>query len=61
MTLAVQVNGKVRAEITVTVDAGKDDIESAARAHERVQEYLGTKKPTRVIYVPGRLVNIVVQ
>ena len=61
MTLAVQVNGKVRAEITVAVDASKDDIESAARAHERVQEYLGAKKPTRVIYVPGRLVNIVVQ
>ncbi|MBP7760534.1 leucine--tRNA ligase [Candidatus Saccharibacteria bacterium] len=59
MTLAVQVNGKVRAEITVAVDAGKDAIESAALAHERVQEYLGDKKPTRVIYVPGRLVNVV--
>ncbi|MGB3023323.1 MAG: class I tRNA ligase family protein [Candidatus Saccharimonadales bacterium] len=59
MTLAVQVNGKVRAEISVATDASNDDIESAALAHERVQEYLGGKKPTRVIYVPGRLVNVV--
>ena len=60
MTLAVQVNGKVRAEITVATDTSKADIETAALAHERIQEYLGTKKPTRVIYVPGRLVNVVI-
>jgi leucyl-tRNA synthetase len=60
MTLAVQVNGKVRAEITVATDTSKTDIEAAALAHERTKEYLGTKKPTRVIYVPGRLVNVVI-
>lgn len=60
LTLAVQINGKVRAEILVANDASKDDIESAALAHERVQEFLGGNAPRRVIYVPGRLVNIVV-
>lgn len=60
LTLAVQINGKVRAEILVSSDARKDDIEAAALAHERVQEFLGGNAPKRVIYVQGRLVNIVI-
>lgn len=60
MTLAVQINGKVRAEIVVARDADKAVIEDTALANERVREFLGDKTPKRVIYVPGRLVNIVV-
>lgn len=60
ITLAIQVNGKVRAEIEVPKDASKEAIESQALSHERIQEFVGAKKPTRVIVVPGRLVNIVV-
>ncbi|MFZ1812624.1 MAG: class I tRNA ligase family protein [Candidatus Saccharimonadales bacterium] len=60
LKLAVQVNGKVRAEITIAADTPKADIEAAALSHERIVELLGDKKPARVIYVPGRLVNIVV-
>lgn len=59
LTLAVQVNGKVRAEIVVAHDADQEAIESMALAHERIQEFLGDQTPRRVIYVPGRLVNIV--
>ena len=59
MTLAVQINGKVRAEIQVATDATKESIEETALAHDRIQEFLANKKPARVIYVPGRLVNIV--
>ena len=59
VTLAVQVNGKVRAEITVAKDASKEDIESIALTNDRIIEFLAGKKPTRVIVVPGRLVNIV--
>lgn len=60
LTLAVQINGKVRAEITVATDADKTVIEETALANERVREFLDGKTPKRVIYVPGRLVNIVV-
>ncbi len=60
MTVAVQVNGKVRAEIMVANDASRETIEAQALAHERTQEFLSGKAPKRVIYVPGRLVNIVV-
>ena len=60
ITLVVQVNGKVRAEIQVAIDANKDDILAAAKADEHVQEFIANKPITREIYVPGRLVNFVV-
>ena len=60
ITLAVQINGKVRAEITLASDMPKEAIEATAVAHERVQEFLGGNEPKRVIVVPGRLVNIVI-
>jgi leucyl-tRNA synthetase len=60
MTIAVQVNGKVRAELNLSRDVSKEDIEAAALANERVQEFMAGKEPKRVIVVPGRLVNIVV-
>lgn len=60
MNIVLQVNGKVRAEISVASGASREDIESQALANERVQEFTQGKEPKRVIYVPGRLVNIVV-
>jgi len=59
-TVVVQVNGKVRAEILVAKEAAREDIESQALANERVREFMGGNEPKRIIYVPGRLVNIVV-
>ncbi|MEO5690953.1 MAG: class I tRNA ligase family protein, partial [Candidatus Saccharimonadales bacterium] len=60
LTLAVQVNGKLRAEITVNRDASKEDIETTALENDKIVEFLANKKPARVIYVPGRVVNIVI-
>lgn len=60
ITLAVQVNGKVRAEISVPSDADKETVESTATTNEKIVAFLGDKKPAKVIYVPGRLVSIVV-
>ena len=59
VTLAVQVNGKRRDEVTVPKDATKDDIEAAALACEGVQRHLEGRDPKKVIVVPGRLVNVV--
>ena len=59
MTIAVQVNGKLRGEITVSTDAEQTNIEQQALQLENVQRQLGDKKPARVIYVPGKIVNIV--
>ena len=60
VTIAVQVNGKRRAEIVVPSDAGEDAVREAALANENVQRHLGGKQPRKVIVVPGRLVNVVV-
>ena len=59
ITLAVQVNGKRRAEITVPSDASKDDCEAAARADADVVRHVGDATIRKVIVVPGRLVNVV--
>jgi leucyl-tRNA synthetase len=55
----VQVNGKVRGRITVAADAGRDVLEAAALAEEKVAAFLAGATPKKVIVVAGRLVNLV--
>ena len=56
----VQVNGKLRAKIDVTPDAPEEDVLILALEEENVAKFVGNKKPAKVIYVPGRLINIVI-
>ncbi|EGP4873926.1 leucine--tRNA ligase [Enterococcus sp. C76] len=56
-----QVNGKVRAKSNVPRDLGKDELEKVALANETVQEYIEGKTVRKIIAVPNKLVNIVVQ
>lgn len=60
MTIVVQVNGKVRDQLEVATDAAKEDVEAAALASEKIQKWLDGNEPKKVIYVPGKLVSIVV-
>jgi leucyl-tRNA synthetase len=60
VTLPVQINGKKRADVTVTRDAGKADIEAAVLALDAVKRALEGKSPKKVIVVPQRIVNVVV-
>ena len=55
--LAVQINSKLRARITVPTDAAREQIEAAAL--EAVSAQLNGAKPKKIIIVPGRLVNII--
>jgi leucyl-tRNA synthetase len=59
ITLVVQVNGKVRERVSVPADIGEEEAKAAALASEAVQRSLVGKAPRKVIYVPGKLVNIV--
>jgi leucyl-tRNA synthetase len=59
ITIAVQVNGKRRDELTVARTATKDEIEAAALGLDAVKRTLGDVKPDRVIVVPGRIANVV--
>ena len=60
MTIAVQVNGKLRGEVAVQKDVAAEEIKALALAHENVAKFVGDQKPAKVIYVPGRLVSVVV-
>ncbi|QRN84422.1 leucine--tRNA ligase [Chloroflexota bacterium] len=60
ITLIIQVNGKLRDRIVMPVDVKEEDAKAAALASENVIAYLEGKAPRKVIYVPGRLVNIVI-
>ncbi len=58
--LAVQVNGKVRDKLVVLKDATRAEIESAALASPRIQEWTAGHTVKKVVVVPGKLVNVVV-
>jgi leucyl-tRNA synthetase len=60
ITIIVQVNGKLRAKLEVAKDSDEDSIKQLALADENVQSFVGDKEPIKIIYIPGRLVNIVV-
>jgi leucyl-tRNA synthetase len=60
ITLVVQVNGKLRDRILVPVDVTEDEAKKIALGSEAVQKTLSGQIPKQVIYVKGRLVNIVV-
>ena len=59
--VVVQVLGKVRAKVIVAKDASKEELEAAALADEKVQEFIEGKTIVKVIVIPGKLVNIVVK
>lgn len=57
----VQVNGKLRAKLELAKDSTEDEITQAALADDKVHSIVGSKKLAKIIYIPGRLVNIVVR
>ena len=61
MLIVVQVDGKVRGKLTVPADAGGEAIEALALADPKVQGFIRGRKIQRVIQVPRRLVNIVLE
>jgi len=60
VTIAIQVNGKLRATIEMQRDADKQSVEDAALAQDNVVRALDGKAPRKVIVVPNRIVNVVV-
>jgi leucyl-tRNA synthetase len=61
LLIVVQVNGKVRGKMTVAANVTQEQIEADALADPKVSGFLDGKKVERVVYVPRRLVNIVVE
>lgn len=59
--VVVQLNGKVRTKLELPADVGQEEALSAARANQRIAEAIEGKTVVKEIYVPGKLVNIVVK
>ena len=59
-TVAVQINGKIRATILLAPDAKEADALAAARAQPAVEKWLQGKAERQVVYVPGKVLNIVI-
>jgi leucyl-tRNA synthetase len=57
--IVVQVQGKLRARIRVPVDSSEELVRERALADPGVQRHVGDRTPQRVVYVPGRLLNLV--
>ena len=60
-TLVIQVNGKVRDTIEVGINTEKEKAEEIALSSEKIQPYLVNQSINRIIYVPDKLVNIVIK
>jgi leucyl-tRNA synthetase len=57
----VQINGKLRSRVVVSADASEETVLERALADEKVRTMIAGKQIVKKIYVPGKLVNIVVK
>ncbi len=60
VTIAVQVNGKLRGEVKVAAEAGEAEVRGLAEAQEKVRAHMAGKTLRKVVFVPRRLINFVV-
>ena len=59
--MVVQVNGKVRGKISVSINTSKEEMENLAKELENVKKYIENKEIVKVITIPKKLVNIVIK
>jgi leucyl-tRNA synthetase len=59
MTLVIQLNGKVRDRITTPIDISQSDAEEIALTSDRIRQHLKNHEIQKIIFVPGRLINVV--
>lgn len=60
VTLGVQVNGKVRAEVTIATDASEETVKDLVLGLEEVQKWIGGKLVKKFIYIPKKIISVVV-
>ncbi len=61
MTIAIQVNGKLRSQIKVPKDTVQEEIIKEARKDRKIIKYISGREVLKEIYIPGRLLNLVVR
>jgi len=60
-TIVVQINGKVRANLDLPTDTGKEEALAAAKSNEKVQKYINGKNLAKEIFVPNKLISLVIK
>jgi len=61
MVIVIQINGKLRSQITVPVNTPEQEIKTLTQKDERTKQWTEGKKIVKIIYVPRKLINMVVQ
>ena len=61
MNIIIQVNGKLRGNIEVDASLSKDNIISQAKIHNNVKKYIEDKEIIKEIYVPNKIINLVIR
>jgi leucyl-tRNA synthetase len=61
VTLVIQINGKLRDKISVPASITESEAKELAFNREKIKAYLDNREPVKTIYVPGKLVNIVIR
>ncbi|MFP4021135.1 MAG: leucine--tRNA ligase [Halanaerobium sp.] len=61
ITIVIQVNGKVRDKINVAADASEEEVKDQVMEEEKIQSYLDDGNLVKTIYIPKKLVNLVIQ
>ncbi len=59
LTIPIQINGKRRGEINISINQNESEIEKLALAHKNISKFL-TKEPKKIIYIPNKIINIVI-
>jgi len=61
ITIVVQVNGKLRGHVEVSNPPAEEQVMAAVRSNDKIQQWVSGKQVVRTVYVPGKLVNVVVR
>jgi leucyl-tRNA synthetase (EC 6.1.1.4) len=61
VTVVLQVNGKLRSQISVAADADSEEIQNQAMNDQNVARHIEGKTIVKIIVIPGKLVNVVVR
>jgi leucyl-tRNA synthetase len=60
ITLIIQINGKVRDKVEVKADISEEKAKEIALSREKIQKWIKGKKIKKTIFVPGKLINLVI-
>jgi leucyl-tRNA synthetase len=59
LNIAIQVNGKLRAEIEINKNCPEEEAKKKALEHEKIKKHLEGMEVKKIIYIPGKIINIV--